>query len=201
MHIQVIVVCQTGGMLVNTPLWGKSYFTSMESAPWLHVSVELIQKELVGHERGSEMQGKDVEFMVRTEFSLSSSICRLIALSIGEGNGNPLQCSCLQNPRDRGARWAAVHEVAQSRTRLKRLSSSSSSFKQIPPACWTSVSMFHKMGMLKLYMKCCRLESAPTHFMNVYSSPSFTSLQMCMFVLRSSGRGFSAWLPLYKVKV
>ena len=46
---------------------------------------------------------------------------------IGEGNGNPLQCSCLENPRDRGARWAAVYGVTQSRTRLKRLSSSSSS--------------------------------------------------------------------------
>ena len=45
---------------------------------------------------------------------------------IGEGNGNPLQCSCLENPRDGGAWWAAVYEVAQSRTRLKRLSSSSS---------------------------------------------------------------------------
>ena len=45
----------------------------------------------------------------------------------GEGNGTPLQCSCLENPRDRGAWWAAVHGVAQSRTRLKRLSSSSSS--------------------------------------------------------------------------
>ena len=44
---------------------------------------------------------------------------------IGEGNGNPLQCSCLENPRDGGAWWAAVYEVAQSRTRLKRLSSSS----------------------------------------------------------------------------
>ena len=43
---------------------------------------------------------------------------------IGEGNGNPLQCSCLENPRDRGAWWAAVCGVAQSRTRLKRLSSS-----------------------------------------------------------------------------
>ena len=43
----------------------------------------------------------------------------------GEGNGNPLQCSCLENPRDRGAWWAAVWGVAQSRTRLKRLSSSS----------------------------------------------------------------------------
>ena len=44
--------------------------------------------------------------------------------SIGEGNGNPLQCSCLENPRDGGAWWAAIHGVAQSRTRLKRLSSS-----------------------------------------------------------------------------
>ena len=43
---------------------------------------------------------------------------------IGEGNGNPLQCSCLENPRDRGAWWAAVYGVAQSWTRLKRLSSS-----------------------------------------------------------------------------
>ena len=46
---------------------------------------------------------------------------------IGEGNGNPLQCSCLENPRDGGAWWAAVYGVAQSLTRLKRLSSSSSS--------------------------------------------------------------------------
>ena len=44
---------------------------------------------------------------------------------IGEGNGNPLQCSCLENPRDGGAWWAAVYGVAQSRTQLKWLSSSS----------------------------------------------------------------------------
>ena len=44
---------------------------------------------------------------------------------IGEGNGNPLQCSCLENPRDGEAWWAAVYGVAQSQTRLKRLSSSS----------------------------------------------------------------------------
>ena len=43
----------------------------------------------------------------------------------GEGNGNPLQCSCLENPRDGGAWWAAVYGVSQSRTPLKRLSSSS----------------------------------------------------------------------------
>ena len=46
---------------------------------------------------------------------------------IGEGNGNPLQCSCLENPRDSGAWWASVYGVTQSRTRLKRRSSSSSS--------------------------------------------------------------------------
>ena len=49
--------------------------------------------------------------------SLSSLSC------IGEGNGNPLQYSCLENPRDRGAWWAAIYGVAQSRTQLKRLSS------------------------------------------------------------------------------
>ena len=46
---------------------------------------------------------------------------------IGEGNGSPLQCSCLENPRDGGVWWAAVYGVAQSQTRLKWLSSSSSS--------------------------------------------------------------------------
>ena len=45
---------------------------------------------------------------------------------IGEGNGNPLQCSCLENPRDGGAWWAAIYGVTQSQTRLKWLSSSSS---------------------------------------------------------------------------
>ena len=56
---------------------------------------------------------------LRFHFSLSC---------IGEGNGNPLQCSCLENPRDRGAWRAAVYGVAQSQTRLKRLSSSSVKF-------------------------------------------------------------------------
>ena len=55
-------------------------------------------------------------------FSLSCS---------GEGNGNPLQCSCLETSRDRGAWWAAVYGVAQSRTRLKGLSSSSSILNNI----------------------------------------------------------------------
>ena len=48
---------------------------------------------------------------------------------VGEGNGNPLQYSCLENPRDGGAWWAAVYGVAQSRARLKRLSSSSNMYQ------------------------------------------------------------------------
>ena len=53
-------------------------------------------------------------------------------LCIGEGNGNLLQCSYLDNPRDSGAWWAAVYGVAQSQTWLKRLSSSSSSIGVVP---------------------------------------------------------------------
>ena len=60
--------------------------------------------------------GSDTTDRIHFHFSLSC---------IGEGNGNPLQCSCLENPRDGGAWWAAVYGVAQSRTRLKWRSSSS----------------------------------------------------------------------------
>ena len=60
--------------------------------------------------------GSDMTERLHFHFSLSC---------LGEGNGNPLQCSCLENSRDGGAWWAAISEVAQSWTRLKRLSSSS----------------------------------------------------------------------------
>ena len=64
---------------------------------------------------------------------------------IGEGNDNPLQCSCLENPRDGGAWWAAVCGVAQRRTRLERRSSSSSSssssrvLSRVPVQCSRSL--------------------------------------------------------------
>ena len=60
----------------------------------------------------------------RTESDRTERLHFHFSLScIGEGNGNPLQCSCLENPRDCGASWAAVYGVAQSRTRLTGLSS------------------------------------------------------------------------------
>ena len=55
----------------------------------------------------------------------------------GEGNGNPLQCSCLENPRDGGAWWAAVYGVTQGQKRLKWLSSSSSSVYMLGGHCFT----------------------------------------------------------------
>ena len=68
----------------------------------------------------------------REESDTTERLCfHFLVSCIGEGNGNPLQCSCLENPRDGGAWWAAVYGVAQSRTWLKWLSSSSS-------ICWLS---------------------------------------------------------------
>ena len=64
---------------------------------------------------------------------------------IGEGNGNPLQCSCLENARDGGAWWAAVYGVAQSWTRLKRLSNSSSNCTESS----STVSLSQAQGVQK----------------------------------------------------
>ena len=72
------------------------------------------QKSLVGCGPWGHEESDTTE-QLHFHFSLSC---------IGEGNGNPLQCSCLENPRDGGSWWDAVYGVAQSRTRLKQLSSS-----------------------------------------------------------------------------
>ena len=97
-------------------------FTCFTFIPhWHPTPVLLLGKS---HERRSlvgcspwDREESDTTEWLHFHFSLSC---------IGEGNGNPLQCSCLENPRDGGAWLAAVYGVAQSRTRLKRLSSSSS---------------------------------------------------------------------------
>ena len=64
-------------------------------------------------------------FLLDASFS-SYQLVEVLYIFYGEGNGTPLQYSCLENPMDGGAWWAAVYGVAQSWTRLKRLSSSSS---------------------------------------------------------------------------
>ena len=75
------------------------------------------QRSLVGCSPSGHEESDMTEWL-HFRFSLSCS---------GEGNGSPLQCSCLENPRDRGAWWAAVYGAVQSRTRLKQLSSSNCS--------------------------------------------------------------------------
>ena len=79
-------------------------------------------------------------YFQRLEFESESVIaCKINICSrnlFGDGNGNPLQCSCLENPRDGGAWWAVVYGVAQSRTRLKQLSSSSRSMSRCQTRGW-----------------------------------------------------------------
>ena len=93
----------------------------------------------------------------REELDTTERLYFCFSLScIGEGNGNPLQRSCLENPRDGGAWWAAVYGVAQSWTRLKWLSSSGSTllllmllntcFEHLPLVCW---KMFRWYEMAK----------------------------------------------------
>ena len=82
------------------------------------------QRSLVGCSPWGRYESETTE-QLHFHFSLSC---------IGEGNGNPLQCSCLENPRDGRAWWVAICGVTQSRTRLKRLSSSSSSRWSV--TCW-----------------------------------------------------------------
>ena len=92
--------------------------------------------------------GSDTTKRLHFHFSLSC---------IGEGNGNPLQCSCLENPRDRGPWWAAIYGVAQSRTRLKWLSSSSSVcahacvcvLSSYPFLCWWAFRLIPCLGYCK----------------------------------------------------
>ena len=74
-------------------------------------------KSLVGYSPWGHYQSDTTEWL-HFHFPLSC---------IGEGNGNPLQCSCLESPSDKGAWWVAIYGVAQSRTQLKQLSSSSNS--------------------------------------------------------------------------
>ena len=73
---------------------------------------------------------------------------------IGEGNGNPLQCSCLENPRDSRACWAAVYGITQSRTWLKPLSSSSSrKIWRSPNLQYLRMWSYLEIGLLKILSK------------------------------------------------
>ena len=95
---------------------------------------------------------------------------------IGGGNGNPLQCSCLENPRDGRAWWAAIYGVAQSRTRLKRLSSSSMNIVQSDQFPWKSapISIPTSKPFLPTYVS--KLSSALSFPMDISQSLCFLPL-------------------------
>ena len=114
-----------GGPLVRNPpaeewIWypvqEDSQRRQWQPTPGLLLGKSHGQRSLVGCSPWGHLESDTTEWL-HFHFSFSC---------VGEGNGNPLQGSCLENPRDGGAWWAAVYGVAQSRTRLKRLSSGSS---------------------------------------------------------------------------
>jgi len=104
-----------GSNLSHYLFWCGPYRRHWHPTPVLLPGESHEQRSLVGCSPWGRTESDTTE-QLHFHFSL---------LCIGEGNGKPLQCSCLENPRDGGAWWAAIYGVAQSRTRLKRLSSSS----------------------------------------------------------------------------
>ena len=112
------------------------HYSSLHENVLLHISIPLEsvrEKAMVPHSSTLAWKSHGQRILVgcspwgHEESDTTERLHSHFLLScIGEGNGNPLQCSCLENPRDGGAWWAAIYGVTQSWTRLKCLSSSSS---------------------------------------------------------------------------
>ena len=121
----LILAGETG----KASIWYFDFYSERCWRRWWHPTPVLLpgkshgRRSLVGCSPW-RCQESDMTDWLPFQFSLSC---------VGEGNGNPLQCSCLENPRDRGDWWAAVYGVTQSQTRLTRLSSSSSSERCVLP--------------------------------------------------------------------
>ena len=131
--------------------------------------------------------------VTKSQTQLSNFTFTFSLSCIGEGNDNPLQCSCLENPRDRGAWWADVYRVAQSRTRLKWLSSSSSSRSFGPP--WliiTSLSPPPLNALLTIPTASPRLQGfSPAWLWGLFTSELHCSVILsicqCWFLKRQPG--------------
>ena len=155
--------------LLNTPFLILSLLcllASQEKAMAPHSSTlawKIPWTEEPGRQQSMGWGESDMTEWLHFHFSLSC---------IGEGNGNPLQCSCLGNPGDGGAWWAVVYGVAQSRTWLKRLSnSSSSSFSRLRCPEWflslpNSLIVTGGRIMLLVESEYCKLE----HSLNIFIS-------------------------------
>ena len=127
-----------------------------EVIPFINLAV-LVEKAMASHSSTLAWKIPWMEKPRKLQSMGSLQVGRDWATSLshnGEGNGNPLQCSCLENPRDGGALWAAVSGVSQDLTRLKWLSSSSSdedicAFKGKYKAelLWKVSKILHKMAL------------------------------------------------------
>ena len=120
-HVAIFSLCVSLLLQGFHSYWIRAPYSSLRRRQWHPTPVLLPGKShgwrsLVGCSPWGRWESDTTEWLP-FHFSLSC---------IGEGNGNPLQCSCLENPRDGGAWWASVYGVAQSQTQLKRLSSSNS---------------------------------------------------------------------------
>ena len=123
---------------------------------------------------------------------------------IGEGNGNPLQCSCLENPRDGRAWWAARYGVSQSRTQLKQLSSSSSSSSSSGHTCLESLLLFVLPIHLSTTIKSALHLQKPCKnwLLSVYIPPGVSCLpRVFLEHIRINVQYLhSSWCPNYRVR-
>ena len=143
----------------------------MEKAMALHSSV-LAWKIPWTEEPGrlQSMGSRRVGHDWATSLSLSLSC-------IGEGNGNPLQCSRLENPREGGAWWAAVYGVAQSRTRLKRLGS--------------NIGEYHRLGGLNNKCSCLTVQESGSPRSGCQSGPDLA--EGCLPLRSSRASSDACW--------
>ena len=135
-----LIFCHKGGVICISEV--------IDNKPFSYQEIERIKEDLRGYLEDPEkyirtfkgvtllydLTWKDVMYILGQTLTLGSKtqvLGKVVAYGdkFGEGNGNPLQRSCLENPRDEGAWWAAVYGVTQNRARLKQLSSSSSSME------------------------------------------------------------------------
>ena len=126
---------------------------------------------------------------------------------IGEGNGNPLQCSCLEISTDRGAWWAAVYGVAQSPTWLKRLGSSNAhlhdhgdNYAELPTTSKHSASfLFHPVILFSLPFKPSpRVSSSPALIQSTNWTQSQHLFTAAFWFQRTNYISVSNAIPFFK---
>ena len=120
-HISFNWECRIRNVLWDMSISPITHHTFVSVVPSKYLSVSHILSYCIFSQLGfpSGSNGKEPSCNVRDPCSIPGS-----GRSSGEGNGNPLQYSCLQNPMDRGAWWAIVHEMAKSQTRLSNTAAS-----------------------------------------------------------------------------